>query len=152
MLDYEFLIGLKGSTLQLMIVNECLDNGGRVVAMAAATRQLYSKLKAYASVETRPEFLTSLVDAVDEFKRCCITSEELKQASKCASGSFAQKLEELALILEAYDSICACGKKDPRDQMTWLLEQLEDSDFAEKHVFYMVFRTLHASILLYWSI
>ena len=84
-------------------VNECLDNGGRVVAMAAATRQLYSKLKAYASVETRPEFLTSLVDAVDEFKRCCITSEDLKQASGCATGSFAQKLEELALILEAYE-------------------------------------------------
>ena len=48
---------------------ECLDNGGRVVAMAAAARQLHSKLKAYASVETRPEFLTGLVDAVDEFKR-----------------------------------------------------------------------------------
>ena len=47
----------------------CLDNGGRVVAMAAAVRQLASRLKAYASVETRPEFLTELVDAVDEFKR-----------------------------------------------------------------------------------
>ena len=47
---------------------ECLDNGGRVVAMAAAARQLSSHLKAYASVETKPEFLTGLVDAVDEFK------------------------------------------------------------------------------------
>ena len=33
---------------------ECLDNGGRVVAMASAARQLSSRLKAYASVETRP--------------------------------------------------------------------------------------------------
>ena len=48
---------------------ECLDDGGRVVAMAAAARQLHSKLKAYAAVETKPEFLTELVDAVDEFKR-----------------------------------------------------------------------------------
>ena len=31
---------------------ECLDSGGRVVAMAAAARQLASKLKAYAAVET----------------------------------------------------------------------------------------------------
>jgi hypothetical protein len=44
----------------------CLDEGGRVVAMAAAARQLHSRLKAYASVETQPEFLAELVNAVDE--------------------------------------------------------------------------------------
>ncbi len=116
---------------------ECLDNGGRLVAMASAARQLHSKLKAYASVETRPEFLTGLLDAVDEFKRCCITAEDLAAAARKTTGSFAQKLEELSLLLEAYDSLCARGKRDPRDQMTWLLEQLEDSDFGEKHVFYI---------------
>ncbi len=118
-------------------VPECLDNGGRVVAMAAAARQLHSQLKAYASVQTKPEFLTGLVDAVDEFKRCCITAEDLSAAAKQASGSLAQKLEELSLLLGAYDALCSQGKRDPRDQMTWLLEQLEDSDFGEKHVFYI---------------
>ena len=130
---------------------ECLDNGGRLAAMASATRQLHSKLKAYAAVETRPEFLTSLVDAVDEFKRCCITPANLMAASKKSEGSFAQKLEELALILEAYDSLCARGKRDPRDQMTWLLEQLEDCTFAENHAFYIDgfpdFTRQHAAIL-----
>lgn len=116
---------------------ECLDNGGRLVAMASATRQLHSKLKAYAAVETRPEFLTGLLDAVDEFKRCCITPADLQAAAAQTQGSLAQKLEELSLILEAYDSLCARGKRDPRDQMTWLLEQLEDSDFAQSHVFYI---------------
>lgn len=116
---------------------QCLDDGGRIVAMASATRQLHSKLKAYASVETNPEFLSELVDAVDEFKRCCITSADLMGASKQTQGSLAQKLEELALLVEAYDAICEMGKKDPADQMTWLLEQLEDSDFAQKHVFYI---------------
>jgi len=118
-------------------INECLDNGGRLVAMASATRQLHSKLKAYAAVETRPEFLSGLIEAVDEFKRCCIRSEDLMTASKNVEGSFAQKLEELSLILEAYNSICARGKKDPRDQMTWLLEQLEDSTFASEYTFYI---------------
>ena len=42
---------------------ECLDNGGRLVAMASAARQLHSRLKVYAAVETRPEFLTELVEA-----------------------------------------------------------------------------------------
>lgn len=115
----------------------CLDNGGRVVAMASAARMLHSKLKAYASVETNPEFLTGLVDAVDEFKRCCITPEDLRQASLKTEGSLAQKLEELSLLLEGYDALCQQGKRDPRDQMTWLLEELESSDFGSSHVFYV---------------
>ncbi len=118
-------------------VGECLDNGGRVVTMAAAARALHSHLKAYAAVETKPEFLTGLVDAVDEFKRCCISAADLKAAAQSAQGSLAQKLEELALLLDAYDALCTQGKRDPRDQMNWLLEQLEDSDFGENHTFYI---------------
>lgn len=117
-------------------IMDCLDNGGRVVAMAAATRQLHSKLKAYAAVETKPEFLMSLLDAVDEFKRCCILPGDLMEASRQTEGNLAQKLEELALILESYNSICARGKRDPRDQMSWLLDLLEDCDFAKNHSFY----------------
>ena len=116
---------------------ECLDNGGRLTAMAAATRQLSSRLKSYAAVETRPEFLAELLDAVDEFKRCCITPEDLKLASGQTTGSLAQKLEELSLIQDCYDSLCAPSQADPRDQMNWLLEQLEVCDFAENHTFYI---------------
>jgi len=116
---------------------ECLDDGGRVVAMAAAARQMSSRLKAYASVETKPEFLTGLIDAVDEFKRCCITPADLQRASAETEGSLAQKLEELSLLMEAYDSLCSRGKRDPRDQMTWLLEQLELGSFGQEHVFYI---------------
>ena len=116
---------------------ECLDSGGRVVAMAAAARQLASRLKAYAAVETKPEFLTGLIDGVDEFKRCCITPQDLAVAAKETEGSLAQKLEELSLLMESYDALCSRGKRDPRDQMTWLLEQLEESNFAKEHVFYI---------------
>lgn len=115
----------------------CLDNGGRVVAMAAAARQLHSKLKAYASFETQPEFLSMLVDSVDEFKRCCITSQDLAAAAAQTEGSLAQKLEELSLLFEAYDGLCSHGRRDPRDQMSWLLEQLEDCSFAQAHRFYI---------------
>ena len=116
---------------------ECLDNGGRVVAMAAAARQLHSKLKAYASVETKPEFLTGLIDGVDEFKRCCITSADLQYAAEATEGSLSQKLEELSLLMEGYDALCSRGKRDPRDQMTWCLEQMEAGDFAQTRVFYI---------------
>ena len=115
----------------------CLDNGGRVVAMAAAARQLHSRLKAYAAVETKSEFLSELLDAVDEFKRCCITPADLKAAAKQTQGSLSQKLEELSLLMDAYDALCSRGKRDPRDQMTWLLECLQDCDYGENRVFYI---------------
>lgn len=116
---------------------QCLDGGGRVVAMAASARQLASRLKAYASVETKPEFLEKLIEAVDEFKRCCISPEDLLHASEMTEGSLAQKLEELSLLMGGYDALCARGKRDPRDQMTWLLERLEEGSFAQNHVFYI---------------
>ena len=116
---------------------QCLDNGGRVVAMASAARQLSSRLKAYASVETKPEFLGGLIDAVDEFKRCCISPSDLSAASAQSEGAFAQKLEELSLLMEGYDAICSRGKRDPRDQMTYLLELLEECSFAQEYVFYI---------------
>ena len=115
----------------------CMDAGGRVVAMASAARQLSSQLKAYGALETKPEFLTGLVDAVDEFKRCCISARDLKLASEQTQGSLAQKLEELSLLLNSYDGLCSQGLRDPRDQMTWLLEQLTECDFGENHVFYI---------------
>lgn len=126
------VMDLVGNTAQ-----ECLDGSGRIVAMAAAARQLHSRLKAYAKVETKPEFLSQMLDAVDEFKRCCIGSEDLKAAAKQTEGVLAQKLEELSLLLESYDALCAQGKRDPRDQMTWVLEQLQEIDFAENHTFYV---------------
>ena len=117
----------------------CMDNGGRIVAMAAATRQLHSKLKAYAAVETKPEFLADLVEAVDEFKRCCISSDMLMHAAGQTDGVLAQKLEELALLLSCYDGICSNGLRDPRDQMEWLLDELEVGTYAQEHVFYIDF-------------
>ncbi len=116
---------------------ECMDAGGRMVAMAAAARSLHSRLKAYASVETKPEFLSELLQAVDEFKRCCILPGDLATAAQKAQGSLAQKLEELSLLLSAYDSICAQGKMDPADRINWLISQLEVCEFGREHVFYV---------------
>ncbi len=127
----------RGAERQELAIPASLDNGGRLIAMASAAKMLASRLKSYASVETRPEFLAGLVDAVDEFKRCCITPADLMEASGQTEGTLAQKLEELSLILEGYDGICAQGKQDPREAMNWLLEQLEDCDFAQNHSFYI---------------
>lgn len=114
-----------------------LDGGGRLLAMAAAVEQLRPHLQVYAAVGTRPEFLTALITAVDEFKSCCVTPEALRAAAAQTQGVLAQKLQELSLLLEGYNGVCANFGRDPRDRMTKLLEQLEDSEFAREHAFYI---------------
>lgn len=116
---------------------ECLDNGGRVVAMAAAARMTSHQLKAYADVETKPEFLTHLVDAVDEFKRCCISAQDLRKAAEDAQGALAEKMLELALLMEAYDALCQQGKRDPRQQMEWVCNQMQEMEFGKGCVLYV---------------
>lgn len=114
-----------------------LDGGGRLLAMASAVRDLAPRLKAYASVGTRPEFLSALVTAVDEFKSCRITPETLQRASMQTEGALAQKTEELSLLLEGYNGACRLYGNDPRDRMTALAEKLELGDFAGTHCFYI---------------
>lgn len=116
---------------------DAMDNAGRVIAMAATTRQLHGSLKTYGAVQTKPEFISLLVDVVDEFKRCCISAEDIRSASNRSSGELAQKTAELALILEGYDAVCAQGKRDPRDVLNWVLGELADSDFAQTHTLYI---------------
>ena len=115
----------------------CMDNAGRLVVMAAAARQLHGSLKVFAAVENKPELLSMTVDMVDECKRCCISPEELDRVAHSSEGEFAQKMSELSLLLKTYDALCVNGKRDPRDLMNWVLEELEESDFAENHVLYM---------------
>lgn len=116
---------------------ECLDGGGRLVAMAAAARSVPQELRAFGSVATNPEFLAQIIDAVDEFKRCCISAGDLMTAAEKTEGRLSEKLKELSLLTAAYDAICQNGRRDPREQETVLLEQMADGDFAENHVFYI---------------
>ena len=84
-------------------VEDCLDNGGRVVAMAAAARMLASRLKAYAAVETKPEFLTGLLDAVDEFDASLFLNESgIALASEWLLGeeSYGVSLKDFAKNFE----------------------------------------------------
>lgn len=114
-----------------------MDDGGRLLAMAAAVQQLRPRLKAYAAIGAKPEFLSALVTAADEFKSCNITPQALKQASEETQGVLAQKLEELSVLLEGYNAVCSRFGMDPRDRMTKLLELLELGDFAAGHTFYI---------------
>ena len=113
-----------------------LDKGGRLLCMALAADGLYSRLRVYSAARRRAELQTMLLSAVDELKTACISSEQLMEASESCEGALADKLHDLALVLEAYDAVVANGHADPTDRLTLLAEQVAESSVdANTHIY-----------------
>lgn len=116
---------------------QCLDNAGRLLTANLALSAIRHDLKVFAPAAGRAEFLSSMVNMIDELKTYSVTPEMLINASKEATGMFAEKLRELALILGAYDAATAQGTLDPRDKMTLLYRKLRDGVYAKNRHFFV---------------
>lgn len=119
------------------IAGQVMDQGGRLMAMALALEQVRPKLKLFAASSTKSEFLTQMVQAVDEMKCYCVDAAQLRRASAQLTGRLAQKLEELALVLESYNAVCTRDRQDPRDRLAKLCDMLQDSEYAAGRQFYL---------------
>lgn len=107
-----------------------LDKSGRMIAMAGALELLRPKLRLYGSHIAKPEFLEQLLQVVDEFHAYGLNASEVRQAREALSEPLSEKLEELCLILELYDTVCARAAQDPSTRLDRLKEALWESDFA----------------------
>lgn len=127
-----------------------LDKGGRILAAVQAVEQVKSKLKLFASVCQKPEFLESLISVVDEFGSYGVSTETLLQTSRFFNGQFAQKIEEIALLYESYLAVCA-NAKDPVSRLVNLRNVLAEEEFAADKEFFIClfgdFTTLEREIV-----
>lgn len=114
-----------------------LDKGGQLLAMALAAEQVSSRIKLYASVLRKPEFLADMVKMVGEFRSYCLEPRSILEAAGFMEGAFSQKLEELGLLYEAYLAVCANGKADPSDKLIRLRDALTECDWAQPRWFYL---------------
>lgn len=106
------------------IVTPVLDQGGRVMAMSRAVDLVLPRLKFYARSAAKADFLQQMLQAVDEFKSYGIDAAALRNAAARLTGNVAVKAEELALLLEGYDAVCAQGAIDPRDRLRRLRDHV----------------------------
>ena len=113
-----------------------LDKGGRMLCMALALQGIGPRLRVYGAAQHRAELQSMLLTAVDELKSACITTEMLQAAAADCDDGLGDKLSDLALVLEAYDSVAANGRADPADRLTILARQIEESAMGpETHVY-----------------
>lgn len=114
-----------------------LDQGGRLLAAACAVDAARSRLKLYASMSQKPEFLSQLLSAFDEFGGYGVLPDDLRKlADGSFSGRFAQKLEELGLLYESYLSVTA-QRQDATRRTERLISRLESGEYQKERTFFV---------------
>ena len=108
-----------------------LDKGGRLLCMALALRDIAPRLAVYSAAGHRPELQDMLLRELDELKSALIGPEKLLEAADSCGGDLADKLRDMALVLESYDAVVSRGHADTADRLTELAGQIEKSDMDE---------------------
>lgn len=112
-----------------------LDKGGKLLCMSLTLSQLFPELRLYGAARKRVTLQSQLLEAVTELKTACIAPEQLLSAGEACEGVLADKLHDLALILELYDAVVANGHTDPTDRLTRLAGRIEHAGLEQTHIY-----------------
>ncbi len=107
------------------IATPWLDKGGRMLCMALALQEVGPKLKVYSVAQRKPELQDMLLREVDELKTARIESGQLVAAAASCRDGLGDKLSDIALVLEAYETTVANGHADPADRLTILAKKIK---------------------------
>ena len=114
-----------------------LDKGGRLLCMVMALAGVGSQLKVYGAARRSAELPPLLLAAVDEMKTAGVSAEALQEAAAVCEGYLGDKLQDAALVLEAYDAVVANGHADPVDRLDLLAGKLAESDLGPDNAVYI---------------
>ncbi len=112
------------------------DKGARILTMSRALRSVKNRLKVYSSVAEKHDFLEELLKVLDDFKNSGALPEDITAAADDISGSFGDKLRDLALICQAYDAETAAAAIDPSDTLTRIVENFDESSLKKTKAIY----------------
>ena len=111
------------------------DKGGKLLILNLAVDQIASKLRYYGVRSRRAEFLSLILDTAEELISAQIESDELLTASEMASGTVADKLYDMALIMEAYNAVLTSTVGDSRDRIKRLADNIHLSTVGSGGIF-----------------
>lgn len=103
----------------------------RTLLMSRALESVQDRLTLYGRHAAHPDYVRAVLDTVSECKQYAITPHQLEQAAgNLPDGTLSHKLNELSLIIGAYEAMVADSYADPEDALTRLAEALPRSTFA----------------------
>lgn len=102
-----------------------LDDGGRAILMSLALDEVKDRLSLYRRQSGTIELVHLMLEAEKELKMCCVPPEGLSEAAgRLEDGNLQRKMQETALILEAYEALVERSFVDPLDDLTRLTDTL----------------------------
>ena len=109
---------------------------GRLL-LYTASRSISEYLKVYSGIAAADSsIISSIFSTISEFKRSGISADELYKASQSITDDNSRlkdKLSDIALIYDAYNSNLGSALSDPSDDMTKLISLLDQHDMFGKY-------------------
>ena len=103
-----------------------LTEAGRAVLVRRALDSLLDKVVYYSRQRRSAAFCEKAAQTIDELKSAGVRPEQLAEYA-CAPGADKEKLGELALIYQTYESLLAGTTMDPGDRQEQAARRLQDA-------------------------
>ena len=122
---------------------QTLDEAGRALLVRRAVDSLLDKVVYYSRQRKSAAFCEKAAQTIGEMKSAGITPDALA-AYAAVPGMDQEKIDELALIYGAYESLLGQSVMDPTDRQQLAAERLQPDFFAGRAVFVDEFDTFNA--------
>ena len=122
---------------------QTLDEAGRALLVRRAVDSLLDKVVYYSRQRKSAAFCEKAAQTIGELKSAGITPDALA-AYAVVPGMDKEKIDELALIYGAYESLLGQSVMDPTDRQQLAAQRLQPDFFAGRAVFVDEFDTFNA--------
>ena len=122
---------------------QTLDEAGRALLVRRAVDSLLDKVVYYSRQRKSAAFCEKAAQTIGELKSAGITPDALA-AYAAVPGMDKEKIDELALIYDAYESLLGQSVMDPTDRQQLAAQRLQPDFFAGRAVFVDEFDTFNA--------
>ena len=102
-----------------------LTKGGKVILMSQAINSCKNELTLFNKKLDTLSFVNSIIDIYDEMKSCCLSGSEIaSMASGIDNEILFRKLNDISLIMNAYEEIIKDNFLDPSDEIKRLYDKI----------------------------
>ena len=103
------------------------DDGVRHLMMSLALEQVSDQLTVFNKRANASDTRELMLSAVKEYKKCAISCDDLREAAQGAQDDHLRgKLEDTALVYDAYNAVMERSYMDPLDSLSKVCELLTD--------------------------
>ena len=115
----------------------CVSEFEKIILIKRALKSCEENLQVFTKYICYRDFALSLADTIQDIKFAGVSVNELYLASEEIGGNLGAKLNDIALVMSAYDALLENKYIDPSDRLTKLFYELDSLEyFKDKTVFF----------------